>query len=77
MSKLDAAPVYKAHRFHATRLYGRPYVSLIVSIGTRQPKTKDSLTDTVTRVPGEYPSEDEASQAAKRSIDAEETHRQD
>ena len=77
MSKLDAAPVYKAHRIHATRLYSRPYVSLIVSIGKGQPMTKDSLTDTVTRVPGEYPSEDEAIQAAKRYIDAEETHRQD
>jgi hypothetical protein len=44
MSKLDAAPVYKAHRIHATRLYSRPYVSLIVSIGKRQPMTKDSLT---------------------------------
>jgi hypothetical protein len=39
--------------------------------------TKDSLTDTVTRVPGEYPSEDEAIQAAKRYIDDEATHRQD
>ena len=77
MSNVNKAPVYKAHRFHATRLYGRPYVSLIVSIGKRQPMTKDSLTDTVTRVPGEYPSEDEAIQAAKRYIDAEETHRQD
>jgi Arc/MetJ-type ribon-helix-helix transcriptional regulator len=36
--------------------------------------TKDSLTDTVTRVPGEYPSEEEAMQAAMRYIDEQEAH---
>ena len=71
------APVYKTHRIHTSRLMRGPWVSIVVSIGTRQPMTKDSLTDTVTRVPGEYPSEDEAIQAAKHYIDAEETHRQD
>ena len=75
MRKLESAPVYKAHRIHVTRLYSRPYVSLIVSIGIRQPMTKDSLTDTVTRVPGEYPSEEEAIQGAKRYIDAEDSGR--
>jgi hypothetical protein len=70
MSNVQNAPAYKAHRIHVTRLYSRPCVSLIVSIGIRQPMTKDSLTDTVTRVPGEYPSEDEAILAAKRYIDA-------
>ena len=39
--------------------------------------TKDSLTDTVTRVPGEYPSEDEAIQGAERYIDAEDSRRQE
>jgi len=48
-----------------------------VSIGTRNPLTKDSLTDTVTRVPGEHHTEGEAIQAAKRYIDAEDSHRQD
>ena len=77
MLKLDNAPVYKAHRIHITRLYSRPYVSLIVSIGIRQPMTKDSLTDTVTRVPGEYPSEAEAMQAAMRYLDEQEAHLRD
>jgi Arc/MetJ-type ribon-helix-helix transcriptional regulator len=36
--------------------------------------TKDSLTATVTRVPGEYPSEEEAIQAAMRYIDEQEAH---
>jgi len=74
MLKLDNAPVYKAHRIHITRLYSRPYVSLIVSIGIRKPMTKDSLTDTVTRVPGEYPSEEDAMQAAMLYIDEQEAH---
>jgi Arc/MetJ-type ribon-helix-helix transcriptional regulator len=77
MLKLDNAPVYKAHRIHITRLYSRPYVSLIVSIGIRKPMTKDSLTDTVTRVPGEYPSEAEAMQAAMRYLDEQEAHLRD
>jgi len=34
--------------------------------------TKDSLTPAVTRVPGEYDSEEEADRAAKRYIDDEE-----
>jgi len=77
MLKLDNAPVYKAHRMHITRLYSRPYVSLIVRIGIRQPMTKDSLTATVMRVPGEYPSEAEAIQAAMHYIDEQEAHRRD
>jgi hypothetical protein len=39
--------------------------------------TKDSLTAKVTLVPGEYRSEEEAIQAAKRYIDGEEAHRQE
>ena len=77
MRNLESAPVYKAHRIHVTRLYSRPYVSLIVSLGIRQPMTKDSLTATVTRVPGEYPSEAEAIQAAMRYIDEQEAQLRD
>jgi len=75
MSNVNKAPVYKAHRIHTSRLMRGPWVSIVVSIGTRQPMTKDSLTDTVTRVPGEYPSEEEAIQGAKRYIDAEDSGR--
>jgi hypothetical protein len=38
--------------------------------------TKDSLTAAVTRVPGEFDSEEEAIQAAKQWIDDEEGRRQ-
>ena len=74
MRELESAPVYKAHRIHTSRLMRGPWVSIVVSIGTRQPMTKDSLTDTVTRVPGEYPSEAEAMQAAMRYLDEQEAH---
>ena len=76
MSDVNKAPVYKAHRIHTTRLFSRPYVSMIVSLGKRTPLTTNSLTDTVTRVPGEYPSEEEAIHAAKRYIDEEDSRRQ-
>jgi len=39
--------------------------------------TQDSLTPTVTRVPGEYASEAEALRAAKRYVDEELERRQD
>ena len=77
MSTITEASVYKAHRIHITRLYSRPYVSMIVSLGKGTPLTTNSLTDTVTRVPGEYPSEAEAIQAAMRYIDAQEAQRRD
>ena len=75
MSIIKNAQVYKAHRIHTTRLFSRPYVSMIVSLGTRKPLTTNSLTDAVTRVPGEYPSEEEAIHAAKRYIDEKDSRR--
>jgi len=77
MSTIKEASVYKAHRIHTTRLFSRPYVSMIVSLGRRTPLTTNSLTDTVTRVPGEYPSEAEAIQAAMRYIDEQEAQLRD
>jgi len=74
---LNDATVYKAYRIHTRSLMAGPWDSVIVSIGRRKPMTKDSLTDTVTRVPGEYHSREEAMQAAKRYIDGEDSHRQD
>ncbi len=67
---MENAPVYKAHRIHVTRLFSRPYISMIVSLGQQTARTTHSLTDTVTRVPGEYPTAEEAIEAAKRYIDA-------
>jgi hypothetical protein len=45
---------------------------MIVKLGRRKVMKRDSLTATVTRVPGEYDSEEEAIQVAKRYIDDEE-----
>jgi len=42
---------------------------MLVKLGQPRAVTKDSLTDKVTRVPGEYPSESEALQAAVHYID--------
>jgi hypothetical protein len=57
---------------HVAYLPSSLWLSMIVSVGKRKAMTKDSLTAAVTRVPGEYESEAEALQAAKRYIDAEE-----
>jgi hypothetical protein len=62
-------PVYKQHRIHTTRLASGPWISLIVNVGRKTVRTKDALTDTVTRVPGEYALEDQAIQAARAYID--------
>ncbi len=45
------------------------WVVSIVTTGKRKLTTKDSLTMAVTRIPGEYGSEQEALQAAKEYID--------
>jgi len=77
MSDLNDTLLYKAHRIHTSPLMSGLWVSMIVSIGRRKSITKDSLTDTVTRIPSEHHSEAEAIQAAKRYIDDEDSHRQD
>jgi hypothetical protein len=64
-------PVYKQHRIHTTRLSSGPWLCVIVNVGKKTVPTRDALTDTVTRVPGEYESEDRAIQAARAYIDAE------
>lgn len=62
-------PIYKAHRIHVTPLSNGRWISLIVNMGKTKVVTKDSLTDTVTRLPGEYVSAAAALQAAKQYID--------
>ena len=64
-------PIYKQHRIHITDLFSRRWLSTIVKLGRKTVPTRDALTDTVTRVPGEYASEDEAIQAARAYIDHE------
>ena len=71
VAALDRAVEYKSYRIHTTPHLTGLWISMIVSIGTPKPVTKDSLTDTVTRVPGEYTSEEEAIHAARAYIDRE------
>lgn len=66
---MDQGVLYKAFRIHVYSLPSRHWLSQIFSIGKRMPATQDSLTDTVIRVPGEYPSKDGAIQAARQYID--------
>ena len=61
--------VYKEHRIHSSRLASGLWLSMIVKLGQKKGMTKDSLTPAVTRVPGEYESEEEAIRTAKRYID--------
>ena len=71
-AKLTEAFVYKEYRVHSSRLASGLWLSMIVKLGTKKVMTKDSLTPAVTRVPGEYDSEEEAVRSAKRYIDEEE-----
>ena len=73
MSTVDHAPVYKGYRIHTSRLLSATYVSMIVRLGGRDPLARGSLTDTVTRVPGEFASEADALDAATRFVDEEES----
>ncbi len=75
-STLKEGPIYKGYRIHTARLPSEHWLSEIVKLGEKKAMTKDSLTAEVTRVPGEYASEAEAFQAAKRYIDEEDAHRQ-
>lgn len=73
MRKPEDAPVYRGYRMHTSQLFSETYVSLIVRLGGRDPLTTNSLTDTVTRVPGEHADEAQAIQAARAYIDAAKT----
>ncbi len=61
--KLREGPIYEGYRVH-TSLRFDSWTSVIVSTGKRRPITAHSLRETVTRVPGETPSEVAAIQAA-------------
>ncbi len=66
---LKERPVYKQHRIHTRQLPSGPWLASIVSVGKRETITENSLTETVTRIPREYDSEEEAIQAARDYID--------
>ena len=74
---LKQGPIYKEYRIYTSPLMNEHWISMIVSIGKRRLITRDSLTDTVTRVPGEHRSEVGALLATKRYIDEEDAHRHD
>jgi hypothetical protein len=63
--------VYKEHRVHCSRLASGLWLGMIVKLGQKKAMTKNSLTLAVTRVPGEYDSEEEAIRVAKQYIDDE------
>ncbi len=67
---MKQSPVYKHYRIHAQRMaISGLWIACIVNCGSQHQATKDSLTTTVTRVPKEYESKEEAVQAAKEYID--------
>jgi hypothetical protein len=67
-AKLTGGLVYKEYRIHSPRLASGLCVSIIVKLGRKKVMTKDALTPAVTRVPGEYDTEEEAVRSAKRYI---------
>ncbi|RPI00593.1 MAG: hypothetical protein EHM71_17220 [Zetaproteobacteria bacterium] len=68
---MSELPVYKGHRIHTKRLFSGAWIGTLVNLGKETIPTRHALTDSVTRVPGEYESEDQAIQAARAYIDLE------
>jgi hypothetical protein len=68
-AQLKQSPVYKEHRIHIKPLPSGLWIASIVNFGKRKLANTDSLTAAVNRVPGEYDSDQEAIEAAKRYID--------
>ncbi len=74
---MKQSPVYKQYRIHTQQLgISGQWIASIVNCGRQKQTTKDSLTDTVTRIPREFESKEEAVQAAKEFIDQQEAHGQ-
>ena len=76
-STLKEGPIYRGYRLYTSRLLSEHWLCKIVKLGKEKVTTKDSLTAKVIGLPGEYASEAEALQAAKRYIDEEDARRQD
>jgi hypothetical protein len=76
-SSVKEGPLYKGYRIYTARLLSEHWLSKIVNLGKKKGMTKDSLTAKVIGIPGEYGSEAEAIQAAKRYIDEETERRPD
>ncbi len=65
----QSRPRYRGYRIHTAQLPSGRWLSSLVALGKQPGVTRDALTPVVTRVPGEYASEPEALQAARRYID--------
>lgn len=76
-STLKEGPIYRGYRLYTSRLLSEHWLCKIVKLGKGKVTTKDSLTAKVIGIPGEYDSEAEALQAAKRYVDEELERRQD
>ncbi len=72
--EVKEAPVYRQHRIHSLQLLSGLWVASTVNFGTRKMTNKDSLTDAVTHIPGEYDSEERAIQAARDYLDQQTEH---
>ena len=66
---MKESTVYKEHRIHTKSYSSGVWIASIVNFGKRKLVNTDSLTAAVSRVRGEYDSEQEAIEAAKRYID--------
>jgi hypothetical protein len=66
---LNESTLYKEHRIHTKQLPSGLWIASIVNLGKRKMVNTDSLTAAVSRIPGEYDSEEGAIQAAKGYID--------
>ena len=62
-------PLYKEHRIHTTELRSGIWRAAVVNVGKRRMTSGDSLTDVVTRIPGEHDTQAQAIQIAKEHID--------
>ncbi len=69
MVDLREGIVYRKYRIHPQQLPSGLWLVSIVNLGKRKLTTENSLTDAVSRVPGEFDSEEQASRAAKEYID--------
>ena len=72
MTNLKESTIFKEHRIHTRQLPSGLWITSTVNLGKRKLINSDSLTAAVNRIPGEYNSEQEAIQAAKRYINQKE-----
>ena len=75
-STLKEGPLYRGYRIYTAPLFSGHWRCKLVRLGEEPVVTRDSLTPKVIGLPGEFDSEEQAVQAAKRYIDQEAAHGQ-